>query len=416
MNKKYLRMLCITSILGVSLLITGCTQKDWEDNTPIDSTESTVTSNSNLPDNEVVSIMKNFAHELGANESDIYEDTISRYNVAENDFEEYTDNPYYDFSWYTVSMSGLKDLPNMSEILDGWYVFYLWDEIWWAVIEYSKDNIMCSYYNSLEQEIPYELMAREWDLDDEAEMEAFDKARSDFYDIATYNVEVSCGYLPEWVVQFKDFNFYAEWMEPFWRADIVWDQFNIFTPEWLEEEYIETIQPQWDDFLFKWYNSNWKLEKSDCIDWWKWDTHEYKISFDVIKSSYWDDGEKHIDSTTHYEWCADREYPTFVPWEEWTLKNFIKKSWYQYTRDYDQDKVSYSIWGIISKYMVVNFYYVDGDDYDSYQNILEKTDNNNWIVLYEWDWYGISDEECERLNQHDNDLMDMFFLTSCPRG
>jgi hypothetical protein len=42
--------------------------------------------------------MKNFAHELGANESDIYEDTISRYNIAENDFEEYSDIPYYDFS------------------------------------------------------------------------------------------------------------------------------------------------------------------------------------------------------------------------------------------------------------------------------------------------------------------------------
>jgi hypothetical protein len=78
-----------------------------------------------LPDNEVASVMKNFANELGAKESDIHEDTISRYNIAENDFEEYTEDPYYDFSGYTLSVSGVKDLPNMSKLFDGWYVFYL---------------------------------------------------------------------------------------------------------------------------------------------------------------------------------------------------------------------------------------------------------------------------------------------------
>ena len=87
----------------------------------------------------------------------------------------------------------------------------------------------------------------------------------------------------------------------------------------------------------------------------------------------------------------------------------------EYTKDYDQDKVSYAVWNVIGKYVVVNFYYVDGYDYDSYQSILEKTDNG-WTVLYEWEWYDISDEECERLNQHDNNLMDMFFLKTCPRG
>ena len=409
MKIKNLLSLGMVFVLWFSLLLVGCEPKDWENTKPDNPTQSNVV----LPDNEVVAIVKIFANELGAKESDIHEDNISRYNIAENDFEEYTEHPYYDFSGYTISMSGVKDLPNMSKLFDGWHVFYQWDEVWWAAIEYSKDNIICSYYHTLEQEIPYELMV--WDFSDDDNMETIDKARADFYDIATYTVEVSCGYRPEWVVQFKDFNFYAEWMEPFWYAYIVWDNFNIFTPDGLKEEYLETLQPDWNNYYFKWYNSTWKIEKTDCIDWWKWDTHEYKISFDVTESYYWDDGEKHITGTTHYEWCADRENPTFLPWEEWTLKNFIKKSWYQYTKDYDQNKVSYAVWNVIGNYMVVNFYYVDGDVYESYQNILEEADGTR-ITLYEWDWYSISDEECERLNQYDNNLMDMFFLKSCPRG
>ena len=66
--------------------------------------------------------------------------------------------------------------------------------------------------------------------------------------------------------------------------------------------------------------------------------------------------------------------------------------------------------------MLVNFYYVNGESYDSYQSIIEISDDG-FKVLYEWEWYGaISDEECEELNQYDNNLMDMFFLRSCPRG
>jgi hypothetical protein len=258
-------------------------------------------------------------------------------------------------------------------------------------------------------------MNREWDYENEEEREAYNKARANFYDIASYSVEVSCGYIPEWTIQFKDFNFYGEWMEPFRNAYFAWDYINIFTPNGMEEHYIDVLKSDWDNFTFKWYNFNWKLEKSDCIDWWKWDTHEYKISFDITKSSYWDDWVIYDEWTTHYEWCADRESPKFIPWEEWTLKTFIKKSWYQYDKDYDQDKVSYAVGNIIWKYMLVNFYFVDGEDYESYQNIIENSENE-FKVLYEWEWYNISAEECERLNQYDNNLMDMFFLKSCPRG
>jgi len=46
---------------------------------------------------------------------------------------------------------------------------------------------------------------------------------------------------------------------------------------------------------------------------------------------------------------------------------------------------------------------------------MENT-GKGFKVIYEWEWYNVSDEECERLNQYDNNLMDMFFFKSCPRG
>jgi hypothetical protein len=46
---------------------------------------------------------------------------------------------------------------------------------------------------------------------------------------------------------------------------------------------------------------------------------------------------------------------------------------------------------------------------------MENSDDG-FKVLYEWGWYDdITDEKCEELNQYDNNLMDMFFLKSCPR-
>ena len=65
--------------------------------------------------------------------------------------------------------------------------------------------------------------------------------------------------------------------------------------------------------------------------------------------------------------------------------------------------------------MNLNIYERLEDTYSNYQIIMEKTDDGR-KVIFEWDWYEISDEQCEELNQYDNNLMDMFFLTMCPRG
>ena len=417
MKKRNLWMFSIISILWFSFLLVGCDSNNWEKPNTTNPTESSNNllnnENENLPDNEVTSVMKNFLKGTNA-DAKIEEDTFEWLNYAEYDYNNYNEW-YYDITWYTLSITGVKAFPDVNKIFDGWYVRYIWDEVWWSAIDYSKDNIICSYFLSLEQEIPYELLNREWDYDDEQQQAEFDKKRSEFYDIASYSVNLSCGYIPEWAILFKDFNFYGEWMEPFWRTNIAWDYISIFTPDGMEEHYIDTVKSEWDNFSFKWYDFDWKLEKSDCLDWWKWDIHEYKISFDVNKYSYWDDWVRRDEWTIHYEWCADKENPKFIPWEEWSLENFIKKSWYNYTKNYDQDKISYNVAGKIGKYMLVNFYMVNGDEYDSYQNIIEESENG-FKVLYEWEWYDISDEECEKLNQYDNNLMDMFFLKSCPRG
>ena len=409
MKSKNLFMFGLVLILWFSLMLVGCNSWKWSDSLLGKLTKL----NESLPDNEVVSVMKDFLRDTNA-DAEIKEDVFNWLNYAEYDYNTY-DGWYYDITWYTLSLTWIKDFPNVNKIFDGWYVHYVWDEIWGSAIDYSKDNMLCSYFLSLEQEIPYELLNREWDYDDEEQQAEYNQKWSDFYEMATYSVELSCGFVPEWAIQFKDFNYYAEWMEPFWNAYFVWDYINIFTPDGLEEHYIDVLKSDWNNYNFKWYDFDWKLEKSDCIDWGKWDTHEYKISFDINKFSYWDDGVKHEDWTVHYEWCADKYNPEFLPWEEWTLKTFIKKSWYQYDRSYDQDKVSYAVSNMIGKYMLVNFYYVDDEDYENYQSIMEDS-GDEFKVLYEWGGYDdISDEECEALNQYDNNLMDMFFLKSCPR-
>ena len=205
-------------------------------------------------------------------------------------------------------------------------------------------------------------------------------------------------------------------MEPFWRASIRWSLISIFTPTWMEEDYLATVKSNWDDIEFKWYHiKNWKLEKANCVDWWKWDNHEYKISFDFVKSFYGDDGLKYDEEATHYEGCADSVEFDFVDWEEWMLNSFIEKTDYVYKRKFNQDYVYYTISDIVDNYMSVDFYENDWENYDSYQAIMEKTDEW-WKVLFEWEGYEISDDECERLNQYDNNLMDMFFLVRCPRG
>ena len=369
-----------------------------------------------LPNNEIVNVMKNYADSIDADYSNIKETNFDWYNVAEYDYVNYDeDSWYYNITWYEMSVTWLSELPNTNKIFDWWYAFYMWDAVWSSYIEYYKDNIVCSNYQWFEQEVPYELLGWEWDYGNEDEAAAYDKAWDDFYKTVTYEVDLNCGYIPEWALLYKDFYYNAEWMEPFWYASIRWSTVTVFNPEWMIEEYITNLKLNWDNVEFKWYNVDWKLEKVNCVDGGRWGNHEYKISFDLTKSLYWEDWNEYDRETTHYEWCADAVEFEFIAWEEWTIDEFSKKANYVYTREFDHEYVSYTISDIIDNYVSVFISESDWNQYDWYEMILEKVDDE-WRILFEWDWYDISPDECERLNQYDNNLMDMFFLRVCPRG
>lgn len=380
--KKYWFFCFILSCL-IILTISGCIKSN---NT------ADIDDSSSLPDNKITSIVKDFAKKIWANYSDIKEEEFEWYNYAQENNNDYTIN------WYSVEKSGVlpKDSPSTVEFFDWWHVEYIWDEIWWSLIEFKKDDIICYYNLFYDQQVPYELMAWEWDYDSDE----YNKARDEFSENLTYTLWLSCWLLPKSAPQFENLYFNADGQEPFWSASIRWNTIIRFDPEKTEYYYLSSIKQDGDNIHLSWYNIEWDIKKEDCIDDGKWDTHDYKITI----SREWD---------MMYMWCADKIDPDFLIWEEWTLWNFIKKTNYQYKWKQKRSNVSYSIIDMVNKYMQVSLYEINEDVYESYQLIMEKTENG-WKVLYEWD-YDVDDDKCEELNQYDNNLMEIFFLRDCPR-
>ncbi len=347
-----------------------------------------------LPDNQVVSLMKDFANKLNLKEQAIQPEVFQWHNFAD------LENTGYYISWYSIQKSGLKSeaIPNSTKFFDGRHVNHIWDGIGWSLIEYSNNDIIC--YQSLfyDQEIPYELLEWEWDYADGE----FDKARDKFLEKVTYNTELTCWFMPEGAPTFSDLYFDAAWQEPFRNLSIRWQNLTRFDPENIEHYYTYSLTKNGDKFIFDWYNIHWYITKQDCIDSGKWDTHEYSIQ--VVRE--WD---------IAYIWCADKYDTDFIVWEEWTLQNFVKKTNYQYKWNSKRENISYVVFEMINNYMHVSLYEIEWNNYEPTQLIMEKTDN--WRkVLYEWDGYDVDDDTCEDLLQYDNNLMEMFFLVYCPRG
>ena len=349
-------------------------------------------------DKEIISILEKYAEKQGITTP------IKKESITWNDF--HGNEKTYEVNWYTLSGSWIrpKDTISSNEFFDWWNVNYIGDEIFWSRIEYSNKDIFCYYWLSLEQQPPYELMV--WEDEDWNETD-FNKAWEEFYKIATYSTELSCWRIPEWVLRLSDLNLNAEGQEPFWFAPIRWWRITLFDINWVNYYYPDTINYDNDTISISWYHISWEFKKAECTDLWKWDTHEFTVSLNFITSN---------NETIHYEWCADNTDLWFTVWDEWTLQNFIDRTNYDYKQPYKIKDVWYTISEIVNNYMQVDFYANEDDwDYYSYQAIMKK-DENWWKVLFEWSWYEISDDECERLNQYDNYLMEMFFLTSCPRG
>ena len=62
----------------------------------------------------------------------------------------------------------------------------------------------------------------------------------------------------------------------------------------IEWEESVNIWQEWDDYLFTWEELDWKFEKKDCLDWWKWDIHYYTVWVAKFRDYY-------------FEWCWDDE-------------------------------------------------------------------------------------------------------------
>lgn len=386
-------------IIFCSVITLSWCSNTWIDNswvTNVNTDSTNVDTNSNNEDKEIISILEKFSKKLNISQA------IAQGNISRNDIGNRENQ--YDINWYIITWKNLKiDSTNWIEkIFDWWHVEYIWDNMFWSFVEYSNEDIFCYYSLGLEQEPPYELIV--WE-DKDGNAINYDEEREKFNKTATYTAELSCWRVPWWVLRLKDFNINAEGQEPFWFAPIRWWKVALIIPDWISYYYPTTINYSGDIINFSWYNVSWELVKSDCVDLWKWDTHKYHINMDITNNN---------NEETHYEWCADDVELNFSIWEEWTLENFIKKSNYNYEKPYKIENVSYVISDIINDYMEVDFY-IENDWENNFQLIMERTDEW-WIELFEWTWYEISDDECERLNQYDNNLMEMFFLTLCPRG
>ena len=75
--------------------MTGCDTTNPIDNNITDVDNNIEVDNNSLPNNEVVSIIKNFANEMNIPESNIKETTIDWYNAAEYNYDNYDETPYH---------------------------------------------------------------------------------------------------------------------------------------------------------------------------------------------------------------------------------------------------------------------------------------------------------------------------------
>lgn len=377
---KHLWLLWLTTIIWCGILLSWC------------DTGITNTWNKN---SEVIWTLERFSKGMNR-KAGIKEHNFQRFSFLD------TEQSVLEIPWYSIYFTWVKfdDIPEANDMFNWWHVEDVSDEAFWSLVEFMTDKIVCNYSLVLEQSIPDELMAWEWEMDEE-----YDALWQEFYDKASYAIELSCWEFPVWTPKYDDLYFDAEGQEPFWNASFRWSMITLFDVNWVNYYYPNYIKYQWDEIILSWYNMNWKMIKEECIDHWRWASHDYSIDVNFIN----DDG------TIHYEWCSDKVDFWFVDWEQWTLQNFVNKTNYMYNQPYKIENAWYAITEIAGNYTFVNVYINEDEEFHSYQIIMEKVDNERKLI-FEWDWYNISDDKCEELNQYDNNLMEMSFLIACPRG
>jgi len=78
--------------------MTGCDTTNPIDNSITEIDNNIEVDNNSLPNNEVVSIIKNFANEMNIPESNIKETNIDWYNAAEYNYDNYDESSYHTVS------------------------------------------------------------------------------------------------------------------------------------------------------------------------------------------------------------------------------------------------------------------------------------------------------------------------------
>lgn len=311
--------------------------------------------------------------------------------------------------WFLVQNKELKysDIKELKlwNYFDGWVAYQEWDWMREYYTQYLNDNVVCNihWYTNADSAYLYSLV-----YSDENSEENYELADSILYE-SPYTIEVSCTQFTEQFPSPLEFNFSVSGEEPFWDADITPHNVHLSTAGWLVEDlYPNIMKKEWNkriieaDNYYDELNFTIEIIKEDCIDWWKWNTHEYYV--------------KLYNSDATFEWCADKKDPFIISQRQWKLSSFIDKTWIEYNGYIDPENLEYYLrteWNLISLY-VYNREETEISDEDKITNIiLWKTDKG--FETYWIGWDDIDDDTCEKYHLVEW-LMDFGLFSQCPRG
>ena len=113
--------------------------------------------------------------------------------------------------------------------------------------------------------------------------------------------------------------FTAFWTEPFRDIEISWWIAKLSSPMYdTNVEVPVNIWQEWENYYFSWEELEGEFIKKDCLDWWKWDLHNYTVWVAKFREYY-------------YEWCWDDE--------EWIKMSDedVPEDWYQ-SQQYNENQ------------------------------------------------------------------------------
>lgn len=372
---KILRILSFLWFISILFFLTGCGSSEEKN-------EEIIGENSNESTNEeVFQVVKDFAQEYNLDES-----LIKEFEHTDKEAE-----PVETYTVYAIWLSGVKNTPNIYKFFDWWnYNPMFW--VWWLSASYIKNDIACSYGEFREQEYPEDLKDWTWFPDEESRKQ-FEKEEKEFYDNLTYSILLLCREAKGEDFPFKEFYYNAQWWESPRTASIRWNVITIISGNDTKSSHFDKIEVLPERNLIRFFGLvDWRLEKAPCKDETTWEEFDYRIYFEYYS---FDDYEDH-----KFKWCAkEYHFSDFTAWEIWTLDELIKKTWYEYTWEYNHEDVFYKIHDILNDYVYVDLIEGTWDDSQKNRLVLEKKDDW-WKVVYEWNMVWISNRIYDQVEKY----------------